>query len=60
MISILKARLNLLLNNNPQGKFNFEQVNISLKDLHRIFKANKPELVINLAAQAGVRHSIEN
>ena len=28
--------------------------------IERVFKENKPEVVINLAAQAGVRYSLEN
>ena len=60
-INLKKERLNLLLNNYPLGRFNFEKVNISSKEnLYNIFKSYKPEIVINLAAQAGVRHSIEN
>ena len=42
-------------------KFKFIQGNIADKDLlNAIFKTYKPEIVVNLAAQAGVRYSIEN
>lgn len=42
-------------------KFTFIQVDISEKDMMlEIFKTYKPNIVVNLAAQAGVRFSIEN
>ncbi len=31
-----------------------------LKAMNKIFKENRPDIVVNLAAQAGVRYSIEN
>ena len=41
--------------------FIFEKIDISDRDLlSKSFKSFKPEKVINLAAQAGVRYSIEN
>ena len=41
--------------------FNFEKVSIEIEnDLNKAFKKYKPEIVINLAAQAGVRYSLEN
>ncbi len=52
------ARLNLLL---AHPGFVFEKV--SLEDaagIARIFAAHKPTRVVNLAAQAGVRYSLEN
>jgi len=48
---------NLKKNNN----FKFYQVNIeNYDDLNAIFKEHSPEAVINLAARAGVRYSLEN
>ena len=52
----LKTRANLV------GK-DFEILNCDLKEnksLEEIFKVHKPKIVVNLAAQAGVRYSIEN
>ena len=41
--------------------FSFEKVDISCEsDLANLFKKYKPDKVVNLAAQAGVRYSIEN
>ena len=42
---------------------NYQHYRIDLKDeenLSKIFKDHKPQKVVNLAAQAGVRYSIEN
>tara|TARA_B110000259_G_C13970901_1_gene384663 strand:+ start:184 stop:1194 length:1011 start_codon:yes stop_codon:yes gene_type:complete len=60
-----RHRLNVLdkyvLDNNLREKYSFVQLDIShdaaLKDL---FEANLFDIVINLAAQAGVRYSLEN
>jgi UDP-glucuronate 4-epimerase len=60
-----RHRLNVLdkyvLDNNLKGKYNFFQLDIShdaaLRDL---FEAHLFDIVINLAAQAGVRYSLEN
>ena len=42
-------------------KFMFEKLDISeKKEVERVFSENKPDIVINLAAQAGVRYSIDN
>jgi UDP-glucuronate 4-epimerase len=39
----------------------FIKADISEKDtINKIFKEYKPEIVVNLAAQAGVRYSLEN
>lgn len=49
-------RLKLLRENK---KFNFKKIDISnFKELLKTFKKFKPEFVLHLAAQAGVRHSI--
>ena len=42
---------------------NYQHYRIDLKDeesLNKVFKDHKPQKVVNLAAQAGVRYSIEN
>ena len=42
---------------------NFTHVNINLEDregIKKLFEKEKPQGVVNLAAQAGVRYSIEN
>lgn len=45
----------------PHEKFTFLKVDISDKEaLTNVFKEHKPSIVVNLAAQAGVRYSIEN
>lgn len=57
-VSLKYARLELL---KPFTNFTFIQSDISNKDIvMKIFDEYKPEIVINLAAQAGVRYSIEN
>ncbi len=44
-----------------RDRFSFEKINIADKaEIERIFENFKPEVVVNLAAQAGVRYSIEN
>ena len=54
---IKKGRLKLLKNKN----FIFKKINIQNKNrLETVFKSFKPNYVINLAAQAGVRYSITN
>lgn len=43
------------------SRFEFVKVDISDKDMiTKIFEEYKPNIVVNLAAQAGVRYSIEN
>lgn len=57
-VRIKKWRL-LLLNKDP--KFVFYRADIENLDAIRIiFKSHRPEAVINLAARAGVRYSMEN
>lgn len=52
------SRLNIL---RKYCRFKFINGDISNKDvLIKLFDDNKPDVVINLAAQAGVRYSIEN
>jgi UDP-glucuronate 4-epimerase len=55
-VQLKKDRLKQL-----QGRFAFEPLDIADGDsLSKYFKNQKPELVLHLAAQAGVRYSLEN
>ena len=57
-INLKKARLNKL---KKRDEFTFLEENISNKEVvEEIFKQYHPQIVVNLAAQAGVRYSIEN
>ena len=62
-VSLKKSR-NQILNNlskEKQNKYSFYKGDISdFKFIENIFKSRKPQIIINLAAQAGVRYSIEN
>lgn len=43
------------------GEFSFFRIDLKEKEaIDRLFESHRPELVVNLAAQAGVRYSIEN
>lgn len=56
-VNLKHQRLNLLENN----RFTFYKVDLADKTaLERVFSDEKPHIVINLAAQAGVRYSLEN
>ena len=57
-IKLKKARLNRL-SINKNFKFFKADLN-NEKDINKIFENTKPNKVVNLAAQAGVRYSIEN
>ncbi|HWR45823.1 SDR family NAD(P)-dependent oxidoreductase [Sporomusa sp.] len=57
-VNLKYARLELL---RPFEKFTFIKGDISDKDtITKTFEEYKPNIVVNLAAQAGVRYSIEN
>ena len=57
-VSLKKNRLKILRDYN---NFNFDQIDISDYDaISSIFKNYNPEIVVNLAAQAGVRYSLKN
>jgi len=57
-VSLKKERLKILSQNK---KFKFVKLDISDKnEIESLFKKIKPYKVVNLAAQAGVRYSIEN
>jgi UDP-glucuronate 4-epimerase len=56
--ALKQARLERLL---PHPSFRFERVDIAdAAALNGVFDAGRPERVINLAAQAGVRYSLKN
>ena len=60
-VSLKLDRLNELVHKNAKGNFIFNEVCITDKTkLNSIFKKYNPKIVINLAAQAGVRYSITN
>ena len=57
-VKIKEYRLNKL---SKFDKFTFVKGNLADKELvKKVFEENQPELVVNLAAQAGVRYSITN
>ena len=57
-INLKKARLNHI--GSPK-KFDFHRIDLADRDaVDTLFAEFKPEIVINLAAQAGVRYSIKN
>ena len=57
-VALKKARLSLLL---PNRNFNFARLDLSDKtNLERLVANSQPGVVVNLAAQAGVRYSMEN
>ena len=50
-----------LVSDNPESTYTFYKEDISDKSVvDKIFKKHKPDVVVNLAAQAGVRYSITN
>lgn len=56
-VNLKKDRLKILLNDSVK---NYE-INLSDKEaVAEVFNSEKPDIVINLAAQAGVRYSLEN
>jgi len=57
-VNLKKSRLEIL---KKYDKFQFEYTDLENKEeLEKIFKNNKIDIVVNLAAQAGVRYSITN
>lgn len=57
-VSLKHARLNLL---KPYSKFKFHKINLANKPaIDKLFADEKFDIVVNLAAQAGVRYSITN
>ncbi len=56
-----KLKKDRLKNLNSFDSFNFYKIDISNKeDLKKVFDTQKPDKVVNLAAQAGVRYSLKN
>ena len=57
-VSLKEARLAQL---QGQGKFRFYKMDLADREgLSRLFKEHKPEIVVNMAAQAGVRYAQQN
>lgn len=57
-ISLKEARLSIL---SAYSNFTFEKMDLADSEtLKWLFEKERPEIVVNLAAQAGVRYSIEN
>ncbi len=57
-VKLKKLRLRIL---KKSKKFNFTKIDISdYQKLEKIFNKNKIDLIVNLAAQAGVRYSVKN
>ena len=55
-VNLKLARLELL---NQYDNFSFEKINIcNYNDVEEIFNLFSPQIVVNLGAQAGIRHSI--
>ena len=62
-VKLKKDRLKILKDNYRKDKnlFKFKKIDLcNRKNLSKLFSKYKPEIVINMAAQAGVRHSLEN
>lgn len=60
-VNLKEYRLNQITQNDDNKKFRFVKGDVSDKQfLMNIFSEYKPTIVIHLAAQAGVRYSIEN
>jgi len=57
-VTLKKERLNIL---KEAGKFHFRLIDLANRDaMDKLFLNNSFDIVVNLAAQAGVRYSIEN
>ena len=60
-IKLKKERLKILFKNNENKNFIFKKISLeNKKELKKIIKNYKINIIINLAAQAGVRYSITN
>lgn len=58
-VHLKKARLDQLLQHDKA--FEFHKINLQDNDsVQELFRNTKPDVVVNLAAQAGVRYSLEN
>ena len=61
-VKLKEARLTNIINEKDLSK-NWKFITLSIENniaLEKVFKEHRPEVVVNLAAQAGVRNSIEN
>ena len=59
-VKLKKDRLRVLFNHKNSKNFYFKKVSIdNYNSLKKIFLKFKPSIVVNLAAQAGVRHSLK-
>jgi UDP-glucuronate 4-epimerase len=59
-VSLKEARLQWIANADTQGEFSFRKMDIANQvDIDALFETEKFDKVVNLAAQAGVRYSIE-
>ena len=60
-LNLKKLRLEELAKNNAQNQFNFIEADLcDSKKILNIFRDGRFDVVINLAAQAGVRYSLKN
>jgi len=60
-VQLKNSRLKLLKKENFKKNYNFYKVNIlNKKKIFKIFKKKKIDIVVHLAAQAGVRYSLKN
>ena len=60
-VNLKIARNKILLEDSYEGHYRFKQIDIaSSDDLESVFRSYTPSVVINLAAQAGVRYSLIN
>ena len=60
-VNLKIARNKILLEDFYEGHYRFKQIDIaSSDDLESVFRSYTPSVVINLAAQAGVRYSLIN
>jgi UDP-glucuronate 4-epimerase len=60
-VRLKEARLEWIRGDAEAGNFVFAKLDIADKEaLMQVFEEYRPEIVVNLAAQAGVRYSVEN
>ena len=58
-MTLIRLRALLVIKSNKNFTFEKIDINDALK-LNNYFSINKPDKVVNLAAQAGVRHSLKD
>ena len=60
-VSLKEARLQRIAAHDTHGRFQFIRMDLADREgMARLFADTQPEAVVNLAAQAGVRYSIDN